>query len=67
MPADAEARGFLLDRIGRIRAHVSVEALEQSTSAASGNAAILALLQDWASVLDLLRRLDQEVGSQTRH
>jgi hypothetical protein len=68
MPADAEARGFLLDRVRRIRAHVSVEVLERSASdPAAANAVILALLKDWASVLDLLRRLDQETAGATRH
>jgi hypothetical protein len=56
------------DRVRRIRAHVSVEVLERSASdPAAANAVILALLKDWASVLDLLRRLDQETAGATRH
>jgi hypothetical protein len=64
MPLDKSARAVLLERVRRIRAR----ACEAITSDPAGSTAtILALLDDWVQVLALLRRLDLEGGSQTRH
>jgi hypothetical protein len=63
MPADESARAVLLERVKRIRTCTS-EAI--TSDPAESTAAILALLDDWARVLALLRRLDLE-GGQTWH
>jgi hypothetical protein len=59
MPANEHARAFLLDRVQRVRARASVEAI--ANDPAGSHKAILALLTDWAGILALLRRLDVDV------
>jgi hypothetical protein len=64
MPLDESARAGLLERARLIRARARGAI---TSDPAGSTATILALLDDWVQVLALLRRLDMEPDSQTRH